>query len=128
MPVPYGLGRRLADCYLMTGVVPQRQVRGGNSEQVSETSTYDMALSVSLGLGAQVPISGADREGGGVGGRRDLSDLWVHGMRSGGVERAKRPRAPDRDGSAQGGGIGSDGSDERADGHQAVLTVSGVTA
>jgi hypothetical protein len=110
-----GLAERPARCYLYSRVVPQRREKGGSSEQISKVITHDMALPVSHHLGSEVSLPDPDRSHRSKGCRRGGSDLRVCRSRGGGAECAERPCPLDRDGSAEGLDLGTDGASQRAD-------------
>lgn len=77
--------------------------------------THNIALSVSSGMGTEIPISGVDRWTEGGRGERDPSHLRFCRLRIGEVERSTLPRPPENDGATQAGGIAIDGSAEGPD-------------
>ena len=74
-----------------------------------------MALSVPCGLGSEVPFPNSDGSGKGRVGIWYPGDLWFCGMRGCGIERATGSCASGDDDPAEGIGISSAGTTERAD-------------
>ena len=83
-----------------------------------------MALSVSRGLGSEIPVSDFDRPRKGNAGGGNIFDLWFCRMRGGGVERPTGPCSFVGAGSAQGSDIAAIGSAEGSDGNESISPIS----